>query len=758
MAVELCKVALWLEALEPGKPLTFLDHRVKCGNSLIGVGARTTIDDLLRGGIPDEAYKPLDDDDRVHARVVRDRNRHERGGERGLFATTTFDATHQLASDLIRIDATGDADIEELRTKERAYGALTRGATYQRAHAIANAWTAAFFWPKHPDAPRSPTTNDLHALRDGRLLAPESELHLHEIRRRHAFFHWRLEFPDAFEREAGGFNVVLGNPPWEKLTSLEREFFASVPEISSETRSDRRKKRIACLVETNPQLHRAWLAQRRKDAAEGRFLRTSGRFGRSAVGELNLYPLFVDLGEQIVTPRGTVGMVIKSGMLSSTTWSEFTADLIESGRLESAFDFRNWRSWFPGVGYHERFTLLTCTEARSDKTLRFAFYLDDPSEIAEAGRAFSLTRAEALLLNPHTKSPPTFNSSRDKDITLEVYRRFPVLGSSDSDWQARYSRGLDLSADAELLHDLEELQARGAFATGANAMVTPESTYVPLFEGKFIQQYDPRFASYEGIPRSKRFGIKAATHSPTPEQKRDPSYTIVPRYWISETAWRDDVRKRGLPGRWAIVFRDTTNVISNQRTTIATIACDVAFNYKAPNIVLESTQSPAKSSLLFVALMNSLPFDYVVRQKFYGANLIKSLLMQVAAPNQRDLQRFEPFILSRASELLFTTSHLAPYADEVGVENTPFAWDEERRQRLKDELDAVFFHIYRIDRGDIAHILDSFPIVKHREEEAHGHYRTRAAVLSIYDELVQCDATGLPYVSPLKPPPGSDLE
>jgi len=195
-----------------------------------------------------------------------------------------------------------------------------------------------------------------------------------EIKRlseQYQFFHWHLEFPDVFRVPAkekaenektgwmGGFDVVLGNPPWEKITTLEREFFASIPEIVAEKRGNRRRALISDLERSEPKLYKMWLEQKRFDYSYAHFLSSSGYLPLSAVGELNLYPLFVETADMLIRLSGRAGLVIKTGMMMSPTWADFASYLLDHNRVHSALDFRNWRGWFPDIGYHERFTLLT---------------------------------------------------------------------------------------------------------------------------------------------------------------------------------------------------------------------------------------------------------------------------------------------------------------------------------------------------------------------------------------------------------------
>ncbi len=740
MAVELCKVNLWLESLEPGKPLSFLDAHIKCGNSLVGVGPRM---DLHQLEVPDEAFDPVTGDHKTTSTALKKRNKHEREGQESLFVTINEpreDLDMWLAERTREVESMPEDSAAEVQVKAESYRKVNESVEYRKQKRIADLWTAAFFWKTEEPTSRNleiiaPTHGQLRRLRDGSQTQMGLVERVDKICQSERFFHWALEFPDVSAQK--GFDCILGNPPWEKLTSLEREFFSKIPEISDEKRSDIRKNFIETLRNTNPHLYEEWNEKKYIDDAEKRFLTNSGLFPYTAVGEINLYPLFVEISSNLVkNPNGCCGLIIKTGMLQSPTWSNFAGFLLNNNLIKSALDFRNWKSWFPGIGYHERFTLLTLTTG-DNPNITFGYYLDDPREIFDGSKVFSIDKHEALLLNPITKSVPAFESLTDKNIILRIYKTFPILASSEAGWKIRYTAGLHMTSEASKLHDYEELEQKGFELDQLRRFAIGENQYLPLFEGKLIHQYDHRFASFEGTPREHRFGIKPGTYTPSDSQKRDPYYHITPRYWISKSDMEEHISTRGLLGSWFICFRDVTNVMSNFRTCVACISDKAAVNYTAPNVVLEENEllNRGISSLLFVSLMNSIPFDYIVRQKFFGAHLIKSILMQIAVPPISKIVKYKDLILPKALELTYTSIALKDFSYYCGFRIDPFKWEDERRAQLKTELDALYFHIYGLSQHEIEHILDSFPILKKAEINKYGEYRTRRLVLEAWDRL-----------------------
>lgn len=218
LAVDLCKVALWIEGHNAGLPLGFLDNHIKLGDSLVGVFDLA----VLKAGIPDEAYKPVTGDDKGAARGFRDRNRQEKkqaqlqdGGYQSGLGVTPVMGTEQLAPDFAALGELTDDTPADVHAKEDLYSRLRSGEVWMRFRTACDLWTYAFFAPLRPDTPFKSTVVPTHAAL-ARVLRGAHEVPVESaamgFSQEHPFFHWPLEFPDVFAD--GGFDVVLGNPPF----------------------------------------------------------------------------------------------------------------------------------------------------------------------------------------------------------------------------------------------------------------------------------------------------------------------------------------------------------------------------------------------------------------------------------------------------------------------------------------------------------------------------------------------------------------
>lgn len=731
MAVELTKVALWIETVDPGLPLGFFDAQIRCGDALLGVFDLK----VLQDGIPDAAYKPLTGDDKDTAKYYLQANRDATKGQGGFDFGTGQVAMPEMKP--LALDFSGFRDlpedtVEQIDAKAKRFKQLRGEQTFARARTAADLYIAAFLLPKRGGAPAGPsartvpTTEELWlALNQGKIR--EAMADAPQVARRARAFHWPLEFPDVMQR--GGFDAVVGNPPWEKYTILEREFFASIPEIVAEANAAKRRKIIEDELKRSPALSKAWSDAQREASAKGDFVRESGRFPRSAVGELNLYPLFAELATHLTKSSGWTGLILKSLMFTGSTWKGFTDHLVSSGRLRAVFDFKNWEMLFSSVGYHERYSLTTIGSERPDTPMQLAVGLTNPAQLTDGKSVISVDRAFPRRVNPETGTLPQCETPEDLKILTRVAESLPTLGQSD--WNARYTSGLHMTSDAAELRDRESLEAEG-FELRGSWFARGSEEFAPVYEGKFIHQYDHRFATFDGIPADKRFGIKAATINSTDDQKRDRKLEIVPRYWVSRRFFQDNSLARGVGMDWNLAFRDTTNVISNFRTAVGCVVGPTAFNYKCPNVIIES--GDVVSSALFLSMFNSVPYDYLLRQKFYGANFTKSMLLQTFVVSRATVMPYEAQLLDAVVALTNTSESVESFSRALGRAHL-FENDPKERIELRAWIDALYFELFRFSADEVEYVFDTFPIWREKSFGTWGRFYEKERTLEIFEEL-----------------------
>ena len=353
MAVELCKVSLWLEALEPGKPLSFLDHHIVLGNSLLGATPR-----LIADGVPDDAFQPIEGDDPTVVTELRRRNRREREGQQLLpIGPAVADLARPIGEAMRALESMPGNSPEGVHAQEEAWAAIQRSQSHAKAKLVADAWSTAFVIPKR-QGEAILTDGDLTQLAvDPRRVDPTLCKSISRHAERYGFLHPHLVFPGIFtiptygeepdDPEAGwhgGFDVVLGNPPWERLKLQEKEWFAiRRAEIASAPNAAARKLLIDALATEDPVLYRDWLAAARQAEGESHLIRNDGRYPLCGRGDVNTYAVFAELMRGLISSIGRMGAIVPSGIATDDTTKAFFGDMARSQSLVSIFDFRKSR-------------------------------------------------------------------------------------------------------------------------------------------------------------------------------------------------------------------------------------------------------------------------------------------------------------------------------------------------------------------------------------------------------------------------------
>ena len=772
MAAELAKVSLWLEALEPGKPLSYLDQNIRVGNSLLGVTPA-----LLAEGLPDAAFTPIEGDDRKVCAALKKQNAAERGGQHDLFSQSGIPVSNViLAKRSAEITRTLPESLEDLHIHQQRQAEQLAASPERRIQKLlADAWCAAFVQPK-TDATRS--TAITHAVLEN-FGADDSSLNLAaaedlvaELTRQYRFFHWHVEFPHIFrvgnssadiDPKTGwsdGFSCVIGNPPWERVKLQEREFFASrAPEIAIASNAAIRKKMISNLQTADRALFNEFRNELRKAAGWSYFLRETGRYPLTGRGDINTYAVFAETARTIISPHGYSGLVLPTGIATDVTAAPFFGALVQGSTLVLVYGFRNNRGLFKNVGHGDvRFCIVVFTGTRRNiRESRFAFDLGLPSEVADPRRVYTLARDEIMLVNPNTGSCPAFNSPRDANIMINVYRRMPILWQRDPEvnrWGISFLRMFDVTNDAHLFRTSRELEGEGWTLIG-DVYTRANAKMLPLHEGKMIYHYDHRFADYRNREQDRVDSVLPRT--PT-ESKTDPDYIVTPLYWISEDEVTQRLHRRSFSCTSALLGHRRVTRSTDERSCISSLIPWGA----AANSLIISAGPDAHLIACLTATYNSFVYDYLLRNSFSQASLPQSTSEQIPVsdpsafllPANWQEQQLQEWVGARVLELTFTAYDLAPFATDLGDAGPPFRWDEERRFIMQAELDAAFFHLYGIDRDDVDYIMETFPIVKRKDIQQYGTFRTKDLILEIYDAMAEATLTGKPYQTILDPPPG----
>ena len=743
MAVELAKVALWLHTFTVGAPLSFLDHHLRSGDSLFGAWARRGIDKAKEYG------SPL----LLHASVAR---------------------AEQAAESMRTIEDMTDAEIAEAHRSAETFAVVEKStaplnAILSLVHAIdwlgvqdrdGKVALQAFFAGQFGDPidivlgkadvpverPEGGRFSEL--LKEGRQLISEER-----------FLHWQAAFPGVWTDwenagHSGGFDAVIGNPPWDRMKLQQVEWFAARKhEIALAPRAADRKRMIAELEMNNDPLARDFALASERAAAAARAARRSGEYPLLSGGDVNLYSLFVERAMTLVKPDGMVGLLTPSGIASDKTAARFFKGVSTEGRLKALYDFENRRTrykappFFPDVDSRFKFCAFIASPSPLSDDAHCAFFLQDVSELDDPERCFLLTATEFAHVNPNTGTAPIFRTRRDAELTTAIYGRLPVLvdrssGEEVKAWPVRYSTMFHMANDSSLFQTRAELEEdEGAYPIAGNLFASPAGERVPLYEGKMVQAFDHR-ASDITVNEDNVFR-PGQQETITTSDKRDQHRAPRSRYFV-----KIDPERWGWARPWVVAFKDIT-AATNMRTMIAAIIPRAGAGHTLPLLPIEGGPETCTPASMIAANLNALVFDFVARQKVPGTHFTWYVLEQlpVVPLHRYEAIRFGPktvgeIVREAVLELTYTAHDMAPFARDMGYVDDegsvlhPFIWDTDRRLRLRAKLDAVFFHLYGVTgRGDVRYVYSTFPIVERGETAAYGNYRSRELCLAWMNAL-----------------------
>lgn len=733
MAVELAKVALWLHSFTVGAPLSFLDHHLRCGDSLFGSWVKTGIDKATAYGSP-------------------------------LLLHESVKSAYGSAASMQMIEGLPDAEIAEAHRSQEifdgvqvmtaplnAFLSVLHAIEWQNLKGKDNTKAIQGFFDGSFGDPfdiaqgkKEPRAKDEHGKRFAEILA-EARMLIAEER----FLHWQVTFPGVWsdwqaDELTGGFDAIIGNPPWDRMKLQQVEWFAARrPEIARAQRASDREAMIAVLEEAKDPLAQDYAKASSRAEAGIRMARNVGDYPLLSGGDINLYSLFVERAHALVKPEGMIGLLVPIGIGTDKTSATYISKIMEQKKIKSFVSFENKRRWlFKDVHAEDQPTIIVVGNSENIyEKFQYAVKLHEmPSE--NANNTVFLDKETVLAVNPNTGTMPIFRSSEDTRIVSGAYLRVPVFVRKTDEgdvchWNVKYLTMFHMTSASKLFRNKKELDDKEtAWPIGMQKYQSATGIWLPLYEGKTVQIYNHRYASIV-TPKGSVSGQGQSVHA-TIEELKSPEFVPTPRYWVNRSGV--EAIERG----YAIGFNDVCNT-NNERSLIAAIVPRVGAGNTLP--LLDGLKSP--DCALLIGNLNSIPCDYLARNKIQSRHLNKYILEQLPIiPPAAYVRAFgskpaSVIVQEAVLELTYTAHDMAPFArdmgyvDDTGQVKPPFIWDEERRLKLRAKLDAVFFHLYGItDREDVRYIYSTFPIVERQEAEAYGgRYRSRDLCLAYMSAL-----------------------
>ena len=801
-AVELCKVVLWIEGYCAGKPLSFLDHHIRCGNSVLGVSDLQ----MLINGVPDKALTAEDKDTLKALKKMNQEAVKAVNGNTGNEPTFGFEnpfgieemsiAQIGLADKIRFINHLPEETLEQEIVKQLRWQELMASARVDCLRRACDIYAYAFYHTVKADelykdkggtdkeldleAEVPYTKTVMRALQEieamehlekgeplptyYRQLSADFKTEVRRIAEEQRFFHWCVEFPEVFAANKG-FDVMCGNPPWDKIKVEDKKWFESHgrADIVNAGTASQRKKAIADLPVSDPILYKEYTKALADAEALSRFVRLAGRFDLTATGDIDLYPMFAELC--LSFSKEACGLVLPTGIAVNDSNKAFFSKLIDENRLVSLYDFENREKLFD-IDSTNHFCLLTIgKEQDTPRTVKGGFFLTRLDHLLDSRRIYTLQTSDFARLNPNTKTCPVFRTSRDAKLTAKIYRNSTILYNEitgENPWNVKFSRMLDMSNDSYLFRTYAQLTAQGATLNGNTFTTVDGETYVPLYEGKMIWHYNHHFGSWptEGErPNS--------INMPSEDELANPDSCIMPWYWVPLAAVKERFVKYDKDGnvvwewqkKWSLCFRAISKP-TNERTFVCSpIPNATGVGNSATLLYAERGTMPVAS---LCAMLSSIVFDYTIRQKVGGKNISTFFVKQfpVLTPDQiPSVMQWQ--IVKRVAELCYFNHDMDGWAEELWEEMSeeqraelpqlgaqqPWVYNPERRAILQAELDAIFAHLYGLDTEDLRYILDpedicgkgcineTFRVLKDNELRQYGEYRTKRLILEAWNKF-----------------------
>ena len=759
LAVELARVSLWVETLDPELPFSFLDHKIKVGNSLVGCwldrvedyplkawereggdgkdGERTgRIETFLKG----EKVGNRRSGDGIIKKEMRQVIESRFSKQAPLFPdmkVTTESVVTQARAEYERLHDLPVADPDERERYFREH--IENSPTLRTLKEAMNEWCAIWFWPTDEESLNHvPTPLTFHKR------AHKKDALVERVASQLRFFHWELEFPDVFTPERSGFDCMLGNPPWEVMKPNSHEFFsvhdpayrsydkqtaentrqpqllAEVPFLADEWDEYRARFKslgngVKHLAEPfdlslvrgnrNDELHGIWKRARSKRSG---LANSDVPYLYQGSADLNSYKLFLEVVYHLLTTSGRLGLIVPSGLYSDSGSKDLRELFLDHAEWEWLFSFENKKKIF---AIHSSFkfapTIVALRQSMATEqrpSLKVAFMVHDLAAWERPDPpTLDFDRSLIPLFSPRSKSLPEVRTHRDLEICRKIYDKSFRIGDKAPGWEISYACEFHMTNDSKHFKPREWWEARGYRADVFGRWVGPDGDVaLPLYEGRMIGQFD---FSQKGYVRGR--GRSAVWREIQFDAK-----AVEPQFLMAIDTF---LETEGVNMSFKLGFMDVTSA-TNSRTFISSVISGVPCGNKVPTLSI-SDCGPLKC-LFLAGCGNSFAFDYTARNRLSGITLNWFIVEELPMPDRCEATtRFQRVSLASAL-LTFIHRRFAPewlrlknLCPELASKGWKQWWavTEADRLRLRAEIDALCADLYGLDPDDFDWIVRDDP-------------------------------------------------
>jgi len=501
------------------------------------------------------------------------------------------------------------------------------------------------------------------------------------------------------------YDVVIGNPPWEKIRFEEKKFYALYENSISENHfKSSRANEIA-----DTELNNVPLAEYSKEfkleiEKAKSDLKKNSFFNLSNNGELNTYALFTDAALKLKTKRGVVGLVLKSAIVTSQVNQNLFRYLTKEKFVVAIYDFINRKKIF-NIDSRERFCFLLLGNFKSEK-FHVSMNLSEVSEIEKAKSEIELSYDSLKLLNPFTGMLPNFSNKKEADFLLRVSYDFPFFKNVYKN--VRFGRIVHLTSHAEFI---TKNKSEGN---------------VPIYEGKFFNQFDGKFSGFNGVGDELRYGNKSSSINIKEEKKLIADYFPESRFFINSEKWLQLSKNHN--EKFMLAWRSLTSA-TNTRTCIATV---LPFIPASQSVQFLTTN---QNDLLYLSgLFNSVVFDFILKKKLSGIDLTQSVINQMPVPNIEQTKIKINFNCGEATikhhisllvfSLLKNDVRLNSLFENLELQNES---KSESKFETVRKIDLLFMVLYKLTNSEVELVLAEFS--KHYSKEDLSWFKNELQIL-----------------------------
>ena len=647
IGVDLARVAVWLHTFVPGLPMSSLDHNLVYGNSLTGIDHVQT---ALRHLDPDWTEDQF-----------------------SMFSQPIRDALNRAKDRLVDAAKAAEANKAEVQRSTEELKNAMRDA--EPARLLFDA--AAGVRVGRIALPEAPSVEEITSL------AMNEEIS--EVLAELSPAHFPFLFPEVFLRKNGGFDVVVGNPPWEKVKVERQQWWGKYLPGSRSMSVGRINSLIRSLQKERPDLNSAYDAAGPAAKQMASYLRAT--FVEIGTGDTDLYQAFAWRFWELLRPSGYVGVVLPVAALTGTGLEAWRRSILRTGTFADATLLINTRKWAFDMEARYGIALLTIKKGRGHfgaLKLRGPFHSFQEYQRGMQESAVQVPTTEFNSWSAHA-ALPSLPTSQSLGVFRTLYEHSPLAEPDHTGWR-RYWAHCELHASRD----------KHRFLLDEGASAKNESSIWPVYKGKSFNLWNPDTGSYYASVERQAIADHLLRKRFRQSRTRNSVFHGLPEELMNnaETLMCNTAR---------IAVRLVTRATDTRTVRCALIPPHRVCQHGAQYIVCRST---VHDEAYLLGIMSSIPFDWCAR-RFVDKNLTFTILNGLPVPQASRSSPRRRRIVELAARLAAHDKRFADWATKVGVPIGSLRGEPDRSDAIH-EIDALVAHLYGLNADDLVHIFETF--------------------------------------------------